>query len=62
MIYRTLFEILSPTWWIENDGGVVPGSVHVNGFSPVCDRMWDIRAKRDVWARARRGHVAHSQV
>lgn len=40
----------------------VPGSEHTNGFSPVCERMWEMSANRDVCGIPRRGQVAHSQV
>ena len=39
-----------------------PGREHINGFSPVCERMCEMSAKRDVCASPRRLHVDHSQV
>lgn len=39
-----------------------PGLGHVNGFSPVWDRICDIKANLEVCGSPRRGHVAHSHV
>lgn len=40
----------------------LPGLGQVKGFSPVCDRICDIKANLEVCGKPRRGHVAHSHV
>jgi hypothetical protein len=39
-----------------------PGRAHVNGFSPVWERMWEMSAKREVCGSPRRWHESHSHV
>jgi hypothetical protein len=35
-------------------GANLPGLEHTKGFSPVCDRIWDIKANLEVWGKPRR--------
>jgi len=42
--------------------GTLPGRRQIKGFSPVWDRMCEIKAKRDVWVKPLRRQDAHSQV
>lgn len=60
-------DLTHSKWYLRNyfkasDSIHLPGRRQMNGFSPVCDRMWDMRAKRDVCGSPLRRHELHSQV